>query len=87
MNDELQTAAYNKTRLAPTPSGYLHLGNILSFAITATIAKKAGAFTNARIINPAKGQVGLRYMANIIVYAGAPRSSIVQPKLLFAVFA
>ncbi len=30
----------NKTRLAPTPSGYLHMGNILSFAITAYLAKK-----------------------------------------------
>jgi glutamyl/glutaminyl-tRNA synthetase len=29
-----------KTRIAPTPSGYLHLGNILSFALTAAIAMR-----------------------------------------------
>jgi glutamyl/glutaminyl-tRNA synthetase len=29
-----------KTRLAPTPSGYLHLGNALSFAITWAVARK-----------------------------------------------
>jgi glutamyl/glutaminyl-tRNA synthetase len=36
---------FKRTRYAPTPSGYLHLGNVLSFAITAAIAEK----TNARI--------------------------------------
>ncbi|MHC2991586.1 glutaminyl-tRNA synthetase [Pontibacter sp. HJ8] len=29
-----------KTRLAPTPSGYLHLGNVLSFAITWALARR-----------------------------------------------
>jgi glutamyl/glutaminyl-tRNA synthetase len=28
------------TRFAPTPSGYLHIGNVLSFAITWTLAKQ-----------------------------------------------
>lgn len=37
---------FNKTRLAPTPSGFLHLGNVLSFVITAALAKK----TNAKIL-------------------------------------
>ena len=37
---------FNKTRIAPTPSGYLHLGNVLSFAITAALAAK----TNAKIL-------------------------------------
>jgi glutamyl/glutaminyl-tRNA synthetase len=37
---------YNKTRIAPTPSGFLHLGNVLSFAITASLARK----NNARIL-------------------------------------
>jgi glutamyl/glutaminyl-tRNA synthetase len=37
---------FKKTRIAPTPSGYLHLGNILSFAITAALAKK----TNAKLV-------------------------------------
>ncbi|MFD1188456.1 glutamate--tRNA ligase family protein [Pontibacter rugosus] len=29
-----------RTRLAPTPSGYLHLGNVLSFAITWALARQ-----------------------------------------------
>jgi len=41
--------AYVKTRIAPTPSGFLHLGNILSFAITAVLAGKTGAKILLRI--------------------------------------
>ncbi|MFN4314853.1 MAG: glutamate--tRNA ligase family protein [Chitinophagaceae bacterium] len=37
------------TRLAPTPSGFLHLGNILSFAITCHFAAKTGARILLRI--------------------------------------
>jgi glutamyl/glutaminyl-tRNA synthetase len=40
---------FRRTRLAPTPSGYLHLGNILSFAITAYLAEKSGAKIFLRI--------------------------------------
>ncbi|QCR23723.1 glutamate--tRNA ligase family protein [Pontibacter sp. SGAir0037] len=36
----LQTKAPLKTRIAPTPSGYLHLGNVLSFAITWALARQ-----------------------------------------------
>jgi glutamyl-tRNA synthetase len=39
----------HKTRIAPTPSGYLHLGNALSFAITASLAKRTGAGILLRI--------------------------------------
>ncbi len=41
--------AYNKTRIAPTPSGFLHTGNILSFAITAALARQSGAKILLRI--------------------------------------
>lgn len=37
---------FRKTRIAPTPSGFLHVGNIYSFALTAAIARK----TQARIL-------------------------------------
>ncbi len=37
------------TRIAPTPSGYLHAGNAVSFLLTAAIAKKAGAKLLLRI--------------------------------------
>jgi len=40
---------FHKTRIAPTPSGYLHLGNVLSFAITAALAERAGAKILMRI--------------------------------------
>jgi glutamyl/glutaminyl-tRNA synthetase len=38
--------SFLRTRIAPTPSGLLHLGNAYSFALTAALAKK----TNARIL-------------------------------------
>jgi glutamyl/glutaminyl-tRNA synthetase len=40
---------FRMTRIAPTPSGYLHLGNIMSFAITATLAHRYGADILLRI--------------------------------------
>jgi len=51
MNNALTTPAiqFKRTRIAPTPSGYLHLGNILSFALTATLAKQYGARILLRI--------------------------------------
>lgn len=41
--------AVAKTRLAPTPSGFLHLGNLLSFAITSAIAEREGTDVLLRI--------------------------------------
>lgn len=38
-----------KTRLAPTPSGYLHLGNVYSFMITIQLAALSGAKILLRI--------------------------------------
>jgi len=40
---------FRKTRFAPTPSGYLHLGNIFSFALTAVLAERSGAGILLRI--------------------------------------
>ncbi len=37
---------HKKTRFAPTPSGFLHLGNVLSLAITAALAEQ----TSSRIL-------------------------------------
>lgn len=42
-------AGFRKTRIAPTPSGYLHLGNVLSFALTAILAERFGAKILLRI--------------------------------------
>ena len=40
---------YWSTRIAPTPSGYLHLGNIYSFSVTAAFAHVTGGSTLLRI--------------------------------------
>lgn len=42
-------APFFKTRLAPTPSGFLHLGNAYSFFLTHYLAKKADAQVLLRI--------------------------------------
>lgn len=41
--------ALHITRFAPTPSGFLHLGNVLSFVITAALAKQHNASILLRI--------------------------------------
>ena len=40
---------FNLTRIAPTPSGFLHLGNAFSFLITKALAEKHGAKILLRI--------------------------------------
>jgi glutamyl-tRNA synthetase len=40
---------FAQTRIAPTPSGYLHLGNAYSFLLTKALAKKHGAKILLRI--------------------------------------
>jgi glutamyl-tRNA synthetase len=56
---------FNKTRIAPTPSGYLHLGNVLSFAITAAVAQKSGAKILLRIDDMDRARAGQRYVQDI----------------------
>ena len=38
-----------KTRLAPTPSGYLHLGNAFNFVLTWALSRRAGGSLRLRI--------------------------------------
>ncbi|WP_245868998.1 glutamate--tRNA ligase family protein [Pontibacter ramchanderi] len=45
----VQTTQQIKTRIAPTPSGFLHLGNALSFAITWALARKQQGIVALRI--------------------------------------
>jgi len=59
------TIHFNKTRLAPTPSGFLHLGNVLSFVITATFARKTGAKILLRIDDLDQLRVDKRYIQDI----------------------
>lgn len=73
---------FSKTRIAPTPSGYLHLGNVLSFAITAALAKKTGANLLLRIDDLDRDRVNPLYVQDIfdtlnfleIPYQEGPRS-------------
>jgi glutamyl-tRNA synthetase len=56
---------FQKTRIAPTPSGYLHLGNALSFLITASLAKKTGAKVLLRIDDLDRQRVRPEYVQDI----------------------
>lgn len=60
-----QPPIFNKTRIAPTPSGYLHLGNVLSFAITAALAEKYGAKILLRIDDLDRDRVQPAYVQDI----------------------
>lgn len=63
------------TRLAPTPSGYLHLGNILSFAITSYYARKYNSPTLLRIDDMDRERARDEYLQDIfdtLEYLGIP---------------
>jgi glutamyl/glutaminyl-tRNA synthetase len=57
--------SFKRTRIAPTPSGYLHLGNVLSFALTATLAQKTNATILLRIDDLDKERVNGAYLEDI----------------------
>lgn len=59
------TTRFTKTRIAPTPSGYLHLGNVLSFALTAALARKTGAKILLRIDDLDQARVNDDYVQDI----------------------
>ncbi|RQP14538.1 MAG: tRNA glutamyl-Q synthetase, partial [Parapedobacter sp.] len=54
-----------RTRIAPTPSGYLHLGNVFSFALTAALAKRSGAQILLRIDDLDYTRVKREYVEDI----------------------
>jgi glutamyl/glutaminyl-tRNA synthetase len=56
---------FSKTRLAPTPTGFLHPGNAYSFAITLSLAKKHGASVLLRIDDLDMGRVKREYIDDI----------------------
>jgi glutamyl/glutaminyl-tRNA synthetase len=57
--------AFKKARIAPTPSGYLHLGNVLSFAVTAALAARAGAKLFLRIDDVDRERTNKLYVQDI----------------------
>ncbi|PUZ19429.1 glutamyl-tRNA synthetase [Chitinophaga costaii] len=61
----MQSPTFHRTRLAPTPSGYLHIGNALSFALTASLARYYGAHTLLRIDDMDRERVQPAYIQDI----------------------
>jgi len=57
--------SYQKTRLAPTPSGYLHLGNVFSFILTATLGERYGARILLRVDDLDRVRVQPEYIRDI----------------------
>src|SRR5690606_14232287 len=56
---------FTKTRIAPTPSGFIHYGNILSFLITAALARQNGAEILLRIGDMDQERVKKKYVEDI----------------------
>jgi glutamyl-tRNA synthetase len=61
----IHSSQFKLTRIAPTPSGYLHLGNAYSFALTAAIAKNTDAEILLRIDDLDRDRVEMAYVNDI----------------------
>jgi glutamyl/glutaminyl-tRNA synthetase len=57
--------AFKKARIAPTPSGFLHVGNIFSFSLTTALARKNGASILLRIDDLDRERVSPEYVEDI----------------------
>lgn len=64
VQEEGQPKRY-KTRIAPTPSGFLHLGNVFSFALTALLAERYRARIVLRIDDMDRQRVRPEYIQDI----------------------
>lgn len=58
-------SSFSKTRIAPTPSGYLHAGNALNFLLTVALAERAGASVLLRIDDMDRDRYRPEYAADI----------------------
>lgn len=56
---------FQYTRIAPTPSGYLHAGNALNFLLTDALAQRHGASLLLRIDDADRERVRPEYVADI----------------------
>lgn len=65
MADAIPFSSFQKTRLAPTPSGFLHLGNLFSFALTAALAKRTNAGILLRIDDLDRERIQPPYLQDI----------------------
>ena len=68
MTDEQQTTKNEQRivgRLAPTPSGYLHLGNAVNFVLTWLLVRRAGGTLYLRIDDLDRARLRRPYLENI----------------------
>lgn len=65
LSSEIPKSAVFRTRIAPTPSGYLHLGNCMSFLLTWAIAKANGGELYLRIDDIDKERRRIEYIEDI----------------------
>lgn len=56
---------FNLTRIAPSPSGYLHIGNAFSFLLTQAIAEQSGAKILLRIDDMDRDRFRMEYLVDI----------------------
>jgi len=54
-----------RSRLAPTPSGYLHLGNAVNFVLTWLLVRQVGGTLHLRIDDLDRARLRPAYLANI----------------------
>jgi glutamyl-tRNA synthetase len=59
------TPQFTRTRIAPTPSGFLHLGNVLSLALTCAWAQRTGAKVLLRIDDMDRDRYDPHYVQDI----------------------
>jgi glutamyl-tRNA synthetase len=67
-NDEKQTTNNEQRtigRLAPTPSGYLHLGNAVNFVLTWLLVRRVGGTLHLRIDDLDRARLRRPYLENI----------------------
>lgn len=57
--------SFHHTRIAPTPSGYLHIGNALNFLLTDALAKNSGASVLLRIDDADRERLRPEYVEDI----------------------
>ncbi len=61
----MPSVRFTRTRLAPTPSGFLHVGNAASFLLTARLAQEHGARTWLRIDDLDRERVRPEYVQDV----------------------
>jgi glutamyl/glutaminyl-tRNA synthetase len=69
MTDDTRNTILNQApavgRLAPTPSGYLHLGNAVNFVLTWLLVRRAGGTLHLRIDDLDRARLRRPYLDNI----------------------